>query len=178
MLDIKLIEDGLIRLDLRAFDNAGHTALVTTAAFKDTTPPEVNVIEPLSIDIVNGETLLAFKVDDNGWFNKAEYLMIAGEGHEEKRSEIELDPLVYTHVGTPERPIDDIMQFIFTDDAGNKTTIERWDFTIDNISDLPVSEIHVPDEMQVITRDFTISGVVYDDDGPSTIWYKIDDNEY
>ena len=177
-VNITYIEDGLVRLDVRAFDNAGHTALLTTAAFKDVTPPAVSVIEPLSIDIVNGENLIAFKVDDNGWFNKAEYLMIAGEGREEKRSEIELNPLVFTHVGTTERPIDDIMQFIFIDDAGNKTTIEGWDFTIDNISDLPVSEIHVPDELQVITRDFTISGVIYDDDGPSTIWYKIDDNEY
>ena len=177
-IDIKLIEDGLIRLDLRAFDNAGHNALVTTAAFKDTTPPNVTVIEPLTIDIVNGENLIAFKVDDNGWFNKAEYLMIGSKEREEKRSEIEIEPLVTTHVGTEAQPIDDIMQFIFTDDAGNKTTIDKWDFTIDNRSDLPVAEIHVPDELQVITRDFTISGVVYDDDGPSTIWYKIDDAEY
>ena len=177
-IDIKLIEDGLIRLDIRAYDNAGHIAQVTTAAFKDTTPPVVSVVEPLTIDIVNGENLIAFKVEDNGWFNKAEYLMIAGQGREEKRSEIPLDPLVYTHVGTVEQPIDDIMQFIFTDAAGNRTTIDRWDFTIDNQSDLPVAEIHVPDELQVLTRDFTISGVVYDDDGPSTIWYKIDDNEY
>ena len=177
-IDIKFIEDGLIRLDVRAFDNAGHTALVTTAAFKDVTPPTVSVIEPLSIDIVNGENLIAFKVEDNGWFNKTEYYMIAGEGREEKRTEIPIDPLVYTHIGTEDKPIDDIMQFVFSDDAGNKTTIERWDFTIDNVSDLPVAEIHVPDELQVITRDFTISGVIYDDDGPSTIWYKIDDNEY
>ena len=177
-IGIRYYEDGLIRLDIRSFDNAGHTALVTTAAFKDVTPPEVTVIEPLSVDVVNGENLIAFKVNDNGWFNKAEYLMIAGEEREEKRSQISLEPLVYTHVGTETQPIDEIMQFIFTDDAGNKTTIERWDFTIDNRSDLPVAEIHVPDELQVITRDFTISGVVYDDDGPSTIWFKIDDEEY
>ncbi len=177
-VNITYMEDGLVRLDLRAYDNAGHVALVTTAAFKDTTPPQVTVIEPLSIDIVNGENLIAFKVEDNGWFNKVEYLMIAGDGRDEKRSVVPIDPLVYTHVGTEDQPIDDIMQFIFTDDAGNRTTIEGWDFTIDNKSDLPVAEIHVPDELQVITRDFTISGVVYDDDGPSTIWYKIDDNEY
>ena len=177
-VDIKLMEDGLIRLDLRAYDNAGHITQITTAAFKDTTPPTVSVVEPLSIDIVNGETLVVFKVDDNGWFNKTEYLMIAGEGRNEIRNDVELDPLVHTIVGTPEQPIDDIMQFIFKDDAGNATTIEGWDFTIDNKSDLPIAEIHVPDELQVITRDFTISGVVYDDDGPSTIWYKIDEDEY
>ena len=177
-IDISSIEDGLIRLDIRAYDNANHIALVTTAAFKDTTPPQVRVIEPLSIDIVNGETLVVFKVEDNGWFNKTEYLMIAGEGREEIRNDIPLEPLVNTIVGKVEQPIEEIMQFIFSDDAGNKTTIEGWDFTIDNKSDLPIAEIHVPNELQVITRDFTISGVVYDDDGPSTIWYKIDDAEY
>jgi len=177
-VDISSIADGLIKLDLRAYDNAGHIAKVTSAAFKDTTPPEVSVVEPLSIDIVNGETLVVFKVNDNGWFNKTEYLMIAGEGREEKRNEVAIEPLVNTIVGTEEQPIDDIMQFIFTDDAKNSTVIEGWDFTIDNQSDLPVAEIHVPNELQVLTRDFTISGVVYDDDGPSTIWYKIDDDEY
>ena len=177
-VDISSIEDGLIRLDVRAYDNAGHIAHITTAAFKDTTPPTVSVIEPLSIDIVNGETLVVFKVDDNGWFNKTEYLMIGGKDKPEIRNEVLIEPLVNTIVGTPEQPIDDIMQFIFKDDAGNATTIEGWDFTIDTKSDLPVAEIHVPDELQVITRDFTISGVVYDDDGPSTIWYKIDNDEY
>ena len=177
-INITYIEDGLVRLDLRAYDNAGHIKTITTAAFKDTTPPEVSVIEPLGIDIVNGETLVVFQVKDNGWFNKAEYLMIAGEGRPEKKNVVLIEPLVNTIVGTEDQPIDDIMQFIFTDDAGNKTTIEGWDFTIDNKSDLPVAEIHVPNELQVLTRDFTISGVVYDDDGPSTIWYKIDDNEY
>ncbi len=177
-IDIKSVMDGLVRLDLRAYDNAGHVKTVTTATFKDTTPPQVSIVEPLAIDIVNGETLLVFKVEDNGWFNKAEYLMIAGEDREEKRNQIEIEPLVSAIVGTEDQPIDDIMQFIFTDDAGNATTIEGWDFTIDNKSDLPIAEIHVPNELQVLTRDFTISGVVYDDDGPSTIWYKIDDDEF
>ena len=177
-VDIKYLDDGLVRLDVRAYDNAGHVALLSTAAFKDVTAPVVSVIEPLSIDIVNGENLLVFKVDDNGWFNKAEYLMIGSGKNQEKRNTIPIEPLVNTIVGTEDQPIDDIMQFIFTDAAGNATRIEGWDFTIDNKSDLPVAEIHVPNEMQVITRDFTISGVVYDDDGPSTIWYKIDNNEY
>lgn len=177
-VDIKLMEDGLIKLDVRAYDNAGHISTVRTSAFKDVTPPVVSVVEPLSIDIVNGETLVVFDVQDNGWFNKAEYFMIAGQNKAEIRNSVAIEPLVNTIVGSEEQPIDDIMQFIFTDDAGNSTVIEGWDFTIDTKSDLPVAEIHVPNELEVLTRDFTISGVVYDDDGPSTIWYKIDDNEY
>ena len=177
-VNITYIENGLVRLDIRTSDNAGHVRMTTTAAFKDTTPPAVTVIEPLGIDIVNGETLVVFEVKDNGWFNNVEYLMIGGENRTEKRNTVAIEPLVNTIVGTEDQPIDDIMQFIFTDDAGNKTTIEGWDFTIDNKSDLPIAEIHVPNDLQVLTRDFTISGVIYDDDGPSTIWYKIDDNEY
>lgn len=177
-IDLRGKDDGLVKIDVRAIDNAEHVSLVTTATFKDTTPPKVSVVEPLTIDIVNGETLLVFKVEDNGWFNKAEYFMGKGETHGEIRNELSREPLVSTLVGTEAQPIDDIMSFIFTDDAGNATTVERWDFTIDNLSDLPVAEIHVPNELQVLTRDFTISGVIYDDDGPSTVWYKIDDNEY
>ena len=82
------------------------------------------------------------------------------------------------YIGTKEAPIDDSMSFVFKDDAGNQTVIEAWNFSIDSESDLPRAEIHVPEEMQVITRDFTISGVVYDDDGESSIFYKIDDGEY
>jgi hypothetical protein len=51
-------------------------------------------------------------------------------------------------------------------------------FSIDSESDLPRAEIHVPEDLQVITRDFTISGVVYDDDGESSIFYKIDNGEF
>ena len=65
-----------------------------------------------------------------------------------------------------------------TDDNGNKTVIDQWQFTVDEESDKPVSEIHLPEEMQVVTADFVISGIVYDDDGPCKIFYRIDKDEY
>ena len=70
------------------------------------------------------------------------------------------------------------MSFEFVDDAGNVATIESYKFMIDSKSDLPVAEIHLPGDNEVITRDFTISGVVYDDDGPSMVYYRIDRGEY
>ena len=45
-------------------------------------------------------------------------------------------------------------------------------------SDLPIAEIHIPSDNEIITTDFVISGVVYDDDGSSKIWYKIDNGEF
>ena len=57
------------------------------------------------------------------------------------------------------------MNFKFTDIVGNTQTVTKWDFIIDNKSDLPRVEIHLPEENQIITTDFIISGVVFDDDG-------------
>lgn len=177
-VDASKLEDGLVELNVRALDNAGHYTEVKTAVFKDTTPPKAKVILPLAEDVVNGETLVVFQVEDNGYFNEVLYT-IRKEGHaEEFRKAVAIDPLVSTYVGTEEMPIDDLMTFVFSDEAGNKGLIESWQFAIENESDLPRAEIHVPEELEVVTRDFTISGVIYDDDGDSTIWYKIDDGDY
>ena len=177
-INIKDVEEGLIKIDIRATDVSGCVKYYRTSVHKDITPPEVYVVEPLEIDVVNGENLIVFDAKDNGFLAKAEYVAPPVKGKTQNRIDIPLGPLVTTHVGTTEAPIDDAMSFVFTDDAGNKTQLEAWKFSIDNESDLPVTEIHVPEEMQVITRDFTISGVVYDDDGESSIFYKIDDGEY
>ena len=177
-INISEMPDGLVRINMRARDSSGHESYVYTSAYKDVTPPEVRVIEPQEIDVVNGDNLIVFEVSDNGLLAKAEYIAPPEKGRSQVRLPIELNPLIYTHIGTPEAPISDAMSFAFTDDAGNVTPIESWAFSIDNESDLPRAEIHVPEDMQVITRDFVISGVVYDDDGESSIFYKIDNGEY
>ena len=177
-IDISEYPDGLIEINVRARDTSGSETSVLSSVYKDVTPPEVTVIEPLDIDVVNGDNLIVFEVKDNGLFAKAEYIAPPEKGKTQERLNLEMNPLIYTHIGTIEAPIHDAMSFVFTDDAGNSTPIESWMFSIDSESDLPRAEIHVPEEMQVITRDFTISGVVYDDDGESSIFYKIDDGEF
>ncbi len=181
-VSIAAIEDGLVQVDVRATDKFGNVSCQRISIFKDTTPPEVNVIVPSEEDIVNGETLIVFSVKDNFRYNKTEYILppnVAAErGDAAKNTEIPARPLIATLIGTTDCPIEDSMGFDFYDDAGNKTHIASWKFLIDNESDLPVSEIHVPEENQVITRDFTISGIVTDDDGDTEIYYKIDDGEY
>jgi len=177
-VDISAFEDGVISIDVRATDNANHVGYAHTAGYKDVTPPEVKVVVPLETDVVNGETLIVFDAKDNAFLAKGEYVTPPVKGQVSKKNPVTLAPLTSVMIGTEENPIEEAMSFVFTDDAGNKTVIESWDFSIDNESDLPISEIHVPEEMQVITRDFTISGVVYDDDGDTTMFYKIDNGEY
>lgn len=170
--DISALDDGLITIDFKATDNAGHETFYRTSVYKDTQAPEVEIIEPLPGDIVNGENLIVFKATDNVVLEKAEYLNTG------IRTQMPLDPLVTTLIGTEEQPINNKMSFVFSDGAGNAKTINSWEFKIDAKSDLPKAEIHIPEDNQVITRDFIVSGVVYDDDGDSTIYYKIDNGSY
>ena len=177
-INISDFPDGLIKVDIRATDISGMQSFVRTSAYKDVTPPVAEVVVPLADDVVNGENRIVFKVSDNAFLAKGDYVAPPVRGKTAVRTPLQMDPLPSMIIGTPEAPIDDAMSFIFTDDAGNSTSIEAWAFSIDNESDLPRAEIHVPQDMQVITRDFTISGVVYDDDGESSIYYKIDNGEY
>lgn len=176
--DLSGMDDGLVRIDVRAVDTAGLESCLRTAVHKDTTPPEVTVIEPTELDVVNGMTTLVFGVKDKGLFASADYIAPPHADSVPARTALELNPLVSLVVGTENCPIDEAMSFEFRDEAGNSTFVEAWDFSIDSLSDLPRAEIHTPEDNQVLTRDFTVSGVVYDDDGESTIFYKIDDGEY
>lgn len=177
-LNFDSFEDGIIPVDVRARDISGKTSYAQTVIHKDTTPPVPQVILPCAEDIVNGENLIAFLVKDNFRFSKCEYIAPKTGNETVTPVEIPVGPMVVTHIGTKDKPINDLMIFRFSDEVGNVEQIRKWDFFIDAKSDLPLAEIHLPEENAVLTTDFTISGVVIDDDGPSKIWYKIDNEDY
>lgn len=176
--DVSGCEEGLVGIDVRVFDIAGNVSVTRTAVQKDVTPPEVEIIVPNPEAIVNGDNVIAFNVKDNYGFDKAFYIAPPSAKSARKEIEVSSGTFVMTHVGTVAQPIDDGMSFEFVDGCGNVATYEAWKFLIDNKSDLPVSEIHLPTYEDVVTRDFTISGVIYDDDGPATIYYQIDNGSF
>lgn len=178
--DISYITDGFIPIDIRMRDRAGNVGVTKTAVQKDTTPPVVTKIMPQEEDVINGNNLLAFTAYDSGSFDKAYYVfprtsVTSGS----KTEEVGADNYITTFIGKKgDKPIDENMQFDFVDAAGNHTILSSWDFTIDREKDLPIVQIHSPQEDEVLTKDFNISGVVFDDDGPCKIYYKFDDNDY
>ena len=188
-ISVANLDDGFIGIDIRATDVTGKTTVKSIAVLKDTIPPEVEVLLPGGEDIVNGDNLIAFSVKENGRLGKVQYL--PPTRRDETATPIEVEParIVVTHIGTSDKPIDELMAFKFIDMAGNVTDVRQWDFIIDNVSDLPIAEIHVPEENAVITRDFEFSGVIYDDDGVRKnedgeivagprIFYKFDDGRF
>ncbi len=174
-INIETMEDGRVEILVRAVDNIGRSVNAWRVYQKDTLPPDVETILPAPGDIVNGETRMAFRIADAGVVVKAEY---HAPGNNTEWQPLELSALTTTMVGTYKQPLDPAMQFRFTDAAGNALLIDSWLFTIDAQADLPIVEIHLPAENDVIRKDFVVSGVVYDDDSPAKIWYKIDNGTF
>ena len=169
-------EEGLIPVDIRAKNTSGLTSYYRTAVCKDVTPPEASIVVPEAEAVLNGINTIAILTSDNGALEKAEYgSPTSRDGRAGvRRSPIPLTIMPHTIVGDDDLALDQTMSFIVTDAAGNETKIEEFDFKVDRESDLPVVQIQLPFENQVITKDFTISGVVLDDDGPCTVAYRID----
>ncbi len=179
-LDISARPDGPLDFLVRATDVNGRETLDRRAFNKDTTPPEISVIFPEPGDAVNGETRIAFDPVDANPIAKAEY-RAPGDRTAKDATEwqpLELSSAINALVGTAEKPIAPNMEFRFTDAAGNARGVSSWLFSIEPQTDLPVVEIHLPAENEVIRKDFVVSGVVYDDDAPARVWYKVDDGEF
>ena len=168
--------EGLVPLDIRAKNASGLMSYYSTAVCKDVTPPEAKIIVPEAGAVLNGINTIAILASDNGALAKTEYgSPTSRDGRAGvRRSPIPLTVMPNTIVGDDDLALDQTMSFIVTDSAGNETKIEEFEFTVDRESDLPVVQIQLPFENQVITKDFTISGVVLDDDGPCMVAYRID----
>jgi len=75
-------------------------------------------------------------------------------------------------------PLDKNMRFTFTDKSGNSSEVNAWSFVIDQEMDIPIVQIVLPLENEVITNDFIVSGVMFDDDGIKKYQWKIDNNQW
>ncbi|WP_024469148.1 Ig-like domain-containing protein [Treponema pedis] len=175
VINVSSKEDGLILLKVRAQDKAGRESAVNRVFYKDSAAPEVTMIEPVSGDKVNGSVYAVFKVSDEFPGVKAEY---KSGGKDSQWKEFEYNSLPHLIIGSAAEPINKNMQFRFTDTAGNVKVFDNFDFSIDNSIDIPRIELHLPLDNEVIFKDFEISGIVYDDDAPAKIYYKIDNGAY
>lgn len=174
-VNLSSFPDGPVLLVIKASDVRGGVTSESRVFIKDGMAPEVSMVLPLQESKVNGSITAAFKVTDQFCGVKAEYT--ADEKSGVWRS-FDYNTLPNIVIGSAQEPISKKMQFRFTDQAGNVTLINSYNFEIDNSSDSPIVEIHLPMENAVINKDFEISGIVYDDDAPARIYYKIDNEAY
>ncbi|MGI5084073.1 Ig-like domain-containing protein [Treponema putidum] len=167
--------DGPILLTVKAVDLSGRESFEYRLFYKDTEAPEVVMVLPESGGMVNGSIYSAFKVSDRFPGVKAEY---KGASKGADWQSFEYSTLPNLIVGSAKEPLSKNMQFRFTDLAGNSRNFNSYSFEIDNSGDAPRVDLHLPHENEIITGDFEISGMVYDDDEAAKIYYKIDNGAY
>ncbi|MDR0387233.1 MAG: hypothetical protein LBH57_04275, partial [Treponema sp.] len=172
-IPLETFPDGYIGILIRA-PSSGAADYLVFGVNKDTVPPELLVAAPAAGDQVNGLILLALRVREKGRLQTVEF---SPAPDAPERTSLEAAPFISLLVGSEDLPLSETMEFFFADAAGNQSVLNAWPFVIDRETDLPVAEINLPAEGQVVNQDFVISGIVYDDDQVVRIWYRFDEGE-
>ncbi|MCL2833584.1 MAG: Ig-like domain-containing protein [Treponema sp.] len=187
-LDISALGDGVVLLSIRAIDAAGRQTISSFSINKDTKAPATRLIVPISGARVNGNIMLGIAVTEAGKLDSVVYnrpeteidgvLMpeISKQVYPVRDSDGRNKPFTFLDVilDKDQLPLADNMSFTFTDAAGNSSTISNWPFIIDTQMDLPVVQVSLPLDNEVIISDFEISGICYDDDQVNKIYWSID----
>ena len=182
-INISTVPDGSITVQLRAVNEAGGASVTNFTVLKDTRAPQVTLVMPIADAKVNGSIKMAFAIAEQGSLKSVSYRMPASGRTQERNVEIfnkdtwsKNYPPMFLEVlmDSLEMPLGENMVFYFEDMAGNRSEINVWPFTIDQEMDIPVVHVILPLEEEVITTNFIVSGVMFDDDKIRQVYWKLD----
>lgn len=170
---LQAVPDGNVTFTVRAEDRAGNVTSRTSAFKKDTAAPELTLLAPPPGEPFNGLTTLVGKVTDAGRVTGVAY---TADGE---------TTVPVNGIGVFSHHVDfslfdevpDTLAFTAGDMGGNTGVLDP-DLSPDLASDVPVVQLQTPADGEVIRNDFIISGMVFDDDGVSAIYYRMDDAEF
>ncbi|MFH2115785.1 MAG: Ig-like domain-containing protein [Spirochaetota bacterium] len=172
-LDLGLIPEGGVFLTVRATDGAGRVSESVVSISRDVTAPAIRLSAPATGDSPNGRTTVAALVSDAGSLALLELALAGGPFQP-----VDLGTAISAVAeltGEPEAPPP--VAFRATDRSGNVTELVPA-FEIDPAADLPRAVIQAPREAELVRSDFSVSGVVFDDDGAAAAYYRLDEGEW
>ncbi len=168
-LDLADVPDGDVGLTVRAADGAGRQSVVSLRFMKDSEGPAISLVTPPAEDPVNGLITVTGTATDAGAVDQVEfsddgktYAAVTGTGV----FSMPLDLSKYTKL--PEA-----FYFRARDKSGNISVFTAA-LNVQQETDIPTVQIQIPQDGEVLRSDFTISGMVFDDDGVGSISYRID----
>jgi len=186
-INVANIQDGSINVLIRAINDAGNESMANFTAYKDTIAPEATLIMPMAEAKVNGTMLFGFQVKEAGALKTVTYNRPSSAGVQALTVEVfnadtwgkDYAPVFLPVMMDQDKNlfINGRMRFIFEDKAGNRSEINSWQFVIDQEYDVPVVQVVLPQDNEVITTDFIASGVMFDDDGIKNIKWKLDNGQ-
>ena len=173
MVDMSSLDDGPVSLVVKAVDSSGNNILREFFVIKDTRGPELVQILPEGNESVNGKFSYIFRGTDE-WsegFDGSYFL----EGQEMETYSGRDSFLISMDLSSYQEVPED-MYLTLTDTSGNTETIKPELF-FQPESDIPEVQIQLPEEGVLVTSDFTVSGIILDDDSVKEVLYRVDDGE-
>jgi len=178
-IDLTIANDGLVNILLKATSESGLVSVANCSVLKDTQAPDAKTIMPIADASVNGTIRMAFAVEEMGAIQSITYRRNATsaprEVYNDSQWTADYSPRFFQILmDSLQMPLDNNMRFAFTDKAGNSSEVSLWFFTIDQQMDIPTVQIILPQDNEVITNDFIVSGVMFDDDGVKQYQWRLD----
>ena len=168
------LDDGSVFLQLYAVDISGKETRKTLVCGKDTENPVIDLITPKTEDAVNGKTTFTAVASDRFGISR---IRGGGEGSElrEFNAGFFSERVTLPLIDTETMPLNLVLEA--DDRRGNTGTIYPA-IILNSDEDIPQVVIHVPEEDGVVRTDFTINGIVLDDDGIAVVRYRIDKGDW
>lgn len=194
-VSVSQIGPGPHLMEVKAVDGAGHAVYRRIHLFYDATPPTLAFTTPEVGKTVNGTILVAGSIATEAPVVRFGYLLEQGapepsasSGESEEAATPPSEPSF-----TPLSPEDGIFSFtidfsrlaeegktmkLIAEDAAGNTSETILSPPVDLSLDKPRVEIQTPPDDFVVTKDVTIAGMAFDDDGISKIVWKLDDGTW
>jgi hypothetical protein len=172
-IDLASQPDGDFGLIVRAEDNAGRSSTLTIWLMKDTKEPVLTLLTPPEEDAVNGTITLVGTAADEGVIERVEFspdgkTYSPASGTDVFFVDLDLSKLPAGGLAASYRAVDR---------SGNSAVLTPK-LNVQQATDVPEVQIQTPQDGEVLRGDFTISGMVFDDDGVGSISYRIDAAEF
>ncbi|MDR2542554.1 MAG: hypothetical protein LBC80_03785 [Treponema sp.] len=180
-IDLSDAQDGSIKILIRATSITEKSNTEYFSVLKDSTPPMAELIMPIAEAPVNGTIRMAFAVEEAGTLQSVHYVNGATRIQVFNLDDWEFDyepRFIEVQMDAIEMPLDENKRFVFTDKAGNSSEFTDWHFIIDLEMGIPTIFVNLPEEDEVITADFEVSGVMFDDAGISHIDWRLNQGEW
>ncbi len=161
------IPDGDLLLRIRATDSSGNARLVYQPVFKSTAGAQLTILAPPQGVAVDGKTLVVGRLQSQAPILKLEY-------SEDNRNwePMEFSAIFQRFIDFSKNPMPDVYRFRITTASG-VTNVQEVKFTVDRQKDIPVVNMQIPVEKEILRSDFAISGLVIDDDGVGAVYVRL-----
>ncbi len=172
------LPDGPVHLELRTVVRGTGNAPVYHPLNRSTASPEIRIASPRAEDSVNGRVTVSGNVTTAAPIAELSYSLDGSE----------FLPLPRTAASVGEG-FSVVVDFSALQDAGGRLAIRARDTAgnesvmepqvqIDGTRDLPTVQLNLPQDGAVITKDFMISGMAFDDDGVAAVHWRIGEEEF